>query len=129
MQLEFDPAHISIQPSSLIFTVSHLNKTVRELLEGEMGQVWLTGEISNFPSLRRVTGTSPSRTTARRCVRCAMFHNTNRRNTFSPRNGQQVLVRATLTLYDMRGDYHLITENMQPVGDGLLQQQFEQLKQ
>ena len=62
-------------------------------------------------------------------VRCAMFRNSNRRVTFRPQNGQQVLVRASITLYEPRGDYQLIAESMQPAGDGLLQQQFEQLKQ
>lgn len=58
-----------------------------------------------------------------------MFRNSNRRTTFRPQNGQQVLVRASITLYEPRGDYQLIAESMQPAGDGLLQQQFEQLKQ
>lgn len=58
-----------------------------------------------------------------------MFRNGNRRVTFRPQNGQQVLVRATITLYEPRGDYQLIAESMLPAGDGLLQQQFEQLKQ
>ena len=49
--------------------------------------------------------------------------------TFRPQHGQQVLVRATITLYEPRGDYQLIVESMQPAGDGLLQQQFELLKQ
>lgn len=40
----------------------------------------------------------------------------------------QVLVRASVTLYEPRGDYQLIIESMQPAGEGLLQQQFEQLK-
>lgn len=126
--MEFDPAHMSTPPSSLIFTVSRLNKTVRELLEGEMGQVWLTGEISNFsqPASGHWYFTLKD---DRAQVRCAMFRNTNRRTTFSPRNGQQVLVRASLTLYEPRGDYQLIAESMQPAGDGLLQQQFEELKQ
>ncbi|EBH5171836.1 exodeoxyribonuclease VII large subunit, partial [Salmonella enterica] len=38
---------LSSQTSS-IFTVSRLNQTVRLLLEQEMGQVWISGEISNF---------------------------------------------------------------------------------
>ncbi|MCK8397428.1 exodeoxyribonuclease VII large subunit, partial [Erwinia amylovora] len=62
-------------------------------------------------------------------VRCAMCRNGNRRVTFRPQNGQQVLVRATITLFEPRGDYQLIAESMLPAGDGLLQQQFEQLKQ
>ncbi|WP_213989976.1 exodeoxyribonuclease VII large subunit [Sodalis sp. dw_96] len=114
--------------SSLIFTVSRLNQQVRELLESEMGQIWLTGEISNFsqPASGHWYFTLKD---DRAQVRCAMFRNGNRRVTFAPRNGQQVLVRASLTLYEPRGDYQLIAESMQPAGDGLLQQQFEQLKQ
>ncbi|WP_369789991.1 exodeoxyribonuclease VII large subunit [Rouxiella sp. WC2420] len=111
-----------------IFTVSRLNQTVRELLENEMGQVWLSGEISNFsqPSSGHWYFTLKD---ARAQVKCAMFRNSNRRTTFRPQNGQQVLVRASITLYEPRGDFQLIAESMQPAGDGLLQQQFEQLKQ
>jgi exodeoxyribonuclease VII large subunit len=119
---------MSLPSSPPIFTVSRLNETVRQLLENEMGQVWLTGEISNFsqPSSGHWYFTLKD---ARAQVRCAMFRNSNRRTTFRPQNGQQVLVRAAITLYEPRGDYQLIAESMQPAGDGLLQQQFEQLKQ
>lgn len=93
-----------------------------------MGQVWLSAEISNFsqPSSGHWYFTLKDDTAQ---VRCAMFRNGNRRVTFRPQNGQQVLVRATITLYEPRGDYQLIAESMQPAGDGLLQQQFDQLKQ
>ena len=57
-----------------------------------------------------------------------MFRNSNRRVSFRPQHGQQVLVRASITLYEPRGDYQLIIESMHPAGEGLLQQQFEQLK-
>ncbi|MBD4684531.1 exodeoxyribonuclease VII large subunit, partial [Xanthomonas citri pv. citri] len=52
----------------------------------------------------------------------------NQRVIFRPQNGMQVLVRASVSLYEPRGDYQIIIESMQPAGDGLLQQQFEQLK-
>lgn len=61
-------------------------------------------------------------------MRCAMFRNSNRRVTFRPQHGQQVLVRANITLYEPRGDYQIIVESMQPAGEGLLQQKYEQLK-
>ncbi len=57
-----------------------------------------------------------------------MFRNSNRRATFRPQHGQQVLVRANITLYEPRGDYQIIVESMQPAGEGLLQQKYEQLK-
>jgi len=119
---------MSLPPTANIFTVSRLNTTVRKLLEMEMGQVWLSAEISNFsqPSSGHWYFTLKDDGAQ---VRCAMFRNSNRRVDFRPQNGQQVLVRATITLYEPRGDYQLIAESMQPAGDGLLQQQFEQLKQ
>ncbi|WP_411704894.1 exodeoxyribonuclease VII large subunit [Edaphovirga cremea] len=119
---------MSLPSSPGIFTVSRLNQTVRQLLEMEMGQIWLSGEISNFsqPSSGHWYFTLKD---DRAQVRCAMFRNTNRRTTFRPQNGQQILMRATITLYEPRGEYQLIAESMQPAGDGLLQQQFEQLKE
>ena len=119
---------MSLPTSPSIFTVSRLNQTVRQLLEMEMGQIWLSAEISNFsqPSSGHWYFTLKD---DRAQVRCAMFRNSNRRTTFRPQNGQQVLVRASISLYEPRGDYQLIAESMQPAGDGLLQQQFEQLKQ
>lgn len=114
--------------NSGIFTVSRLNQTVRLLLEQEMGQVWISGEISNFtqPASGHWYFTLKDDSAQ---VRCAMFRNSNRRVTFRPQHGQQVLVRANITLYEPRGDYQIIVESMQPAGEGLLQQRYEQLKQ
>lgn len=113
--------------TSTIFTVSRLNQTVRLLLEQEMGQVWISGEISNFtqPASGHWYFTLKDDTAQ---VRCAMFRNSNRRVTFRPQHGQQVLVRANITLYEPRGDYQIIVESMQPAGEGLLQQKYELLK-
>ncbi|NIG21835.1 exodeoxyribonuclease VII large subunit [Pantoea sp. Al-1710] len=118
---------MSLPPTANIFTVSRLNTTVRQLLENEMGLVWLSAEISNFsqPSSGHWYFTLKDDGAQ---VRCAMFRNSNRRVTFRPQHGQQVLVRASITLYEPRGDYQLIIESMHPAGEGLLQQQFEQLK-
>lgn len=113
--------------TSNIFTVTQLNYSVRHLLEMELGQVWLTGEISNFS--QPVSGhwylTLKDENAQ---VRCAMFKMKNQRVNFRPQNGMQVLVRASVSLYEPRGDYQLIIESMQMAGDGLLQQQFEELK-
>ena len=110
-----------------IFTVSRLNAEVRLLLENEMGIVWLVGEISNFSA--PVSGHwyfTLKDSLAQ--VKCAMFKGNNRRVTFKPKAGNQVLVKARLSLYEPRGDYQLIVESMQPEGDGRLQQQFDELK-
>jgi exodeoxyribonuclease VII large subunit len=110
-----------------ILQVSELTKKVRFLLESELNTVWLTGEISNF-----IAASSGhwylSLKDSKSQVRCAMFKGSNRRVRISAKNGQQVLVRAKVSLYEPRGDFQLIIEQMEDAGTGLLQQQFEQLK-
>ncbi|WP_022940864.1 exodeoxyribonuclease VII large subunit [Psychromonas hadalis] len=113
--------------NSNIYSVSRLNRAAKALLETGLGVVWLSGEISNLTIA--VSGhwyfTLKDHSAQ---VKCAMFKGNNRRAGFTPKHGQQVLVRGKLSLYEARGDYQLIIESMQPEGDGLLQQQFDQLK-
>jgi exodeoxyribonuclease VII large subunit len=58
-----------------------------------------------------------------------MFQNRRRTLKFSPENGMSILVRANVSLYENRGEYQLIVEQMEPAGDGVLQRAFEELKQ
>ncbi|GAL06730.1 exodeoxyribonuclease VII large subunit [Photobacterium aphoticum] len=115
------------QSNDRIYTVSSLNAQVRLILENEMGVVWLVGELSNL-SMPVSGHWYFTLKDSRAQVKCAMFKGSNRHVTFRPANGNQVLVKARLSLYEPRGDYQLIIESMQPEGDGRLQQQFEQLK-
>jgi exodeoxyribonuclease VII large subunit len=110
-----------------ILQVSELTKKVRFILESELNTVWLTGEISNFVA----AGSGHwylSLKDSKSQVRCAMFKGNNRRVRLKPRNGQQVLVRAKVSLYEPRGDFQLIIEQMEDAGEGILRQQYEQLK-
>ncbi|WP_354624980.1 exodeoxyribonuclease VII large subunit [Psychromonas sp. MME2] len=110
-----------------IYSVSSLNRAAKTLLESGLGVIWLSGEISNLTIA--VSGhwyfTLKDHNAQ---VRCAMFKGNNRHSGFTPKHGQQVLVRAKLSLYEARGEYQLIIESIAPEGDGLLKQQFEQLK-
>lgn len=114
--------------NSSILSVKDLNQLVKGLLSDAIGQVWLVGEISNFsrPASGHWYFTLKDDIAQ---VRCAMFRNNNYRTGFTPQNGQQVLVNASVTLYEARGDYQLVINQLQPAGAGLLQQKFEQLKQ
>ncbi|PSJ45567.1 exodeoxyribonuclease VII large subunit [Zobellella endophytica] len=110
-----------------IYTVTRLNRQARLLLEGEMGAVWLTGEISNLA----MPGSGHWYFTLKDSqsqLRCAMFRGNNRSVAFRPREGEQVLIFGKLTLYEPRGDYQLVAQTMAPAGEGLLKQQFEALK-
>jgi exodeoxyribonuclease VII large subunit len=61
-------------------------------------------------------------------VRCAMFRGRNLQVRFRPKEGDQVVVLAKVSLYEGRGDFQLICEQMQESGQGRLQQAFERLK-
>jgi len=110
-----------------ILTVSDLNRRARSLLESEFRQVWVEGEISNLVK----AGSGHWYFTLKddkAQVRCAMFANRNRSLRIAVKNGMHVIVRAKASLYEGRGDYQLIAENMIDAGEGKLQRQFEELK-
>tara|TARA_B110000240_G_scaffold150094_1_gene166257 strand:+ start:732 stop:2078 length:1347 start_codon:yes stop_codon:yes gene_type:complete len=110
-----------------ILTVSKLNRLARSVLEAEIGQIWLSAEISNF-----VAASSGhwyfTLKDDRAQVKGAMFKGANRKVHQKPKEGDKVLVRANIGLYEPRGDYQIIVEHMEPEGEGQLKQQFEMLK-
>lgn len=110
-----------------IYTVSSLTEQVREILEDSFPLVWIEGEISNLarPSSGHMYFSLKDEASQ---VRCAMFRMRNRAVGFTPENGQQVLVRARVSLYEARGEFQLIIEHMEESGDGALRRAFEQLK-
>jgi exodeoxyribonuclease VII large subunit len=111
-----------------IFSISELNRDVRQLLERGFPLMWIQGEISNLT--RASSGHWYfSLKDDKAQVQCAMFRNRNRLAQIKPENGQEVLVRARVTLYEPRGNYQLVCEHMEEAGIGALQRQFEQLKQ
>lgn len=109
-----------------LYTVSQLNRLARELLEQELPALWVSGEISNLarPASGHIYFTLKD---DRAQVRCALFRGRNRLS-IVPANGQQVLVRGRISLYEPRGDYQLIAEHLEPAGEGLLRQRLEELK-
>lgn len=61
-------------------------------------------------------------------IRCAMFRNRNQAIRFNPSNGNQIVVRGKISLYEGRGEFQLIAEFMEEAGDGALRRAFEKLK-
>lgn len=111
-----------------VYTVSQLSREARLLLEATFPTLWVTGEISNIA--RPASGHIYfSLKDAQAQVRCAMFRSAGRGLRFRPDNGQQVLLRARVSLYELRGEFQLIVEHMEPAGDGLLLRRIEELKQ
>ncbi len=110
-----------------VYTVSQVNREARALLENGFPALWVSGEISNLA--RPVSGHLYfSLKDERSQVRCAMFRGAGRSLRFRPDNGQQVLLRARVSLYEARGDFQLLVEHMEPAGDGVLLRRLEELK-
>ena len=61
-------------------------------------------------------------------IRCAMFRSRNRLLRFRPDDGQHVLARGRVSIYEPRGEYQLVVEYLEEVGEGLLRRRFEELK-
>jgi exodeoxyribonuclease VII large subunit len=109
-----------------IYTVSRLNREVRTLLERGFATLWLEAEISNFA--RPSSGHWYfSLKDASAQVRCAMFRQRNMLCGFTARDGQKVLVRARVGLYEPRGEFQLVIDHMEDAGVGALKRQFEEL--
>jgi len=111
-----------------IYTVSELTRDVRGLLETHFGEVCVEGEISNH---RHHTSGHHYFTLkdGGAQLSCVMFRGNARNLSVTLDNGQQILARGDLTVYDARGQYQLIVKLVQPKGFGTLQAKFEALKQ
>jgi exodeoxyribonuclease VII large subunit len=111
-----------------IYTISRLNREVRNVLEEVFPTVWVQGEISNLakPASGHLYFSLKDNAAQ---VRCAMFKNRQSGLRFEPENGMQIVARANVGLYEGRGEYQLIIQSLEPAGAGALQLAFEALKQ
>ncbi|GAC1670267.1 MAG: exodeoxyribonuclease VII large subunit [Steroidobacteraceae bacterium] len=96
------------------------------LLERGFGSLWLEAEISNFSQPSSGHWYFSLKDAAAQ-VRCAMFRQRNMLCAFTARDGQKVLVRARIGLYEPRGEYQLIVDYMEDAGLGTLRRLFEEL--
>ncbi|MBI4391610.1 MAG: exodeoxyribonuclease VII large subunit [candidate division NC10 bacterium] len=110
-----------------IYTVSALTSELKTLLETTYPSLWVEGEVSNFK--HHASGHMYfTLKDASSQIRAVMFRNANRLLKFRPGDGLTVVVRASLSLYEVRGEYQLYVEHIEPKGLGALQLAFEQLK-
>lgn len=111
-----------------VLTVSQLNGRARVLLEDVFAQVWVEGEISNLarPASGHMYFTLKD---SQAQVRCALFRQNASRVRQALRDGLAVRVRGKVSLFEGRGDYQLILDNVEPAGDGALRLAFEALKE
>lgn len=110
-----------------IYSPSELNREARMHLEAGFPVLWVSGEISNLA--QPASGHKYfSLKDAKAQLRCALFRQKAMLVQANMQNGQQVLVRGRISLYEPRGDYQFIADYVETAGEGQLRQQFEALK-
>ena len=108
-------------------SVSDLNEQVKAALEKNFASVWIEAEIVNFKAANSGhwyftlhDGDSQ--------LKAACYVRNNLRIRFQPFDGLQVRVRGKLSVYQPKGEYQILVESLQPVGEGALKVAFEQVK-
>ena len=108
-------------------TVSEVNSQVKAAIEKAFASVWLEGEIVNFVAANSGhwyftlhDGDSQ--------LKAACYRGSNWKIRFQPFDGLQVRVRGKLSVYEPKGEYQILVESLEPVGEGALKVAFEQIK-
>ncbi|MEO7144490.1 MAG: exodeoxyribonuclease VII large subunit [Bryobacteraceae bacterium] len=115
------------EPERRLFKVGELNALIRGMLVGAFNDIWVAGEISGCrqASSGHYYFTLKDEDSQ---LKCACFRNTARFLKFKPQDGVAVLARGRIDVYEMRGEYQLLVEGLEPRGHGALQLAFDQLK-
>jgi exodeoxyribonuclease VII large subunit len=115
-------------PTVRAISVSELNRQAKLLLEDGLARLWVAGEISNLskPASGHVYFSLKD---ASAQVSCAWFRQRQRGPTINLKNGDQILVFGKVSIFESRGNYQIIVEQLELAGEGELRRQFEELKQ
>ena len=110
-----------------VYTVAEIQREVRFLLESEFGGIWVEGEISghrhhhsghHYFTLKDADAQ----------LSAVLWRSSARRIRFELEDGLAVRARGRLSLYEVRGQYQMIVDALEPVGTGPLQVKFEQMR-
>lgn len=114
-------------PSRTVYSVSELSESLRLLLEENLPNLWVRGEVSNFakPASGHWYFTLKD---SRSQLRCVMFRGSNSKIRTKVTDGEEILVHGHVSLYPGRGDLQLICEYLEPAGSGALLRAYEALK-
>lgn len=111
-----------------VWTVAELTRRIRQLIEQQLGSVWIEGEVTNcraqssghiYFSLKDATAQ----------VSCVLFRGELASNREHIKDGQKIIVQGDFTVYEPRGQYQVIIRAIELQGLGALQEAFQRLKQ
>jgi exodeoxyribonuclease VII large subunit len=110
-----------------VYSVTELTCEVRALIEERFFEVWVEGELSNCKAWTsgHLFFTLKDRTAQ---IKAVMYRSALRYLRFKPEDGQRVLARGRVSVYEPKGEYQLVCELLEPHGLGARQLALEQLK-
>ena len=114
-------------PEQAAITVSQLNRRAKALLEQGIARLWVEGEISNLA--RPASGHlyfSLKDDGAQ--IRAAFFRQRQRGPNIKLKDGDKVLAYGRVSIYEARGDYQLIVEQVEAAGEGALKREYDKLR-
>lgn len=108
-------------------SVTQLLRRMRDLLEREVGDVWVEGEVSNLKKQGSGHWYFSLKDSGAQ-IQCAMFGARSRPGSGALADGAKVRVRAEASVYEARGQLQIIVQRVELSGVGDLQAKFEELK-
>mgnify|MGYP003296566879 CR=1 FL=1 len=110
-----------------IFTVSQITSFIKEMLEATFPLITIEGEISNYkPSSAGHVYFTLKDSNAQ--IRAVLFRGNAYKLNFSPKDGDKVRCKGSISVYGAQGNYQLIVTSMEPAGEGQILQTLEQRK-
>ncbi len=111
-----------------VYSVSQITELIKTALEVAFPKVWVEGEISNFK--RHTSGhVYFTLKDEKSSLRTVLFRSDARKVAFELKDGLRVICRGRISVYDVRGEYQLYADLLEPKGKGALQLAFEQLRE
>ena len=113
-----------------VYTVGQVNAYIKNMFTQDfmMNRIYVKGEVSNckYHTSGHIYFTLKDETGALNGV---LFAGNRRGLAFSMRNGDNVIVLGSISVYERDGKYQLYAREILPDGEGLLYQRYQQLKQ
>ena len=113
--------------NSNIISVTELNTSAKKLLERDFSSIWVTGEVSNFRSYDsghwyfKVKDENSE-------IQCVMFKYRNNTINKRPVDGDNLILKGSISMYVARGSYQFQVDQIEYAGEGVLLKNFEELK-
>lgn len=110
-----------------IISVTELNTSAKKLLEKDFSSIWVSGEVSNFRSYDsghwyfKIKDDNSE-------LQCVMFKFRNNSINKRPADGDNLILKGSISMYVARGSYQFQVDQIEYAGEGVLLKNFEDLK-